>query len=98
MGKYNELKYLKKTKARVNHQCNQCGVIIIIGDYYYRETEEDRFLQSLHAKGFCTKCYTQFGASLLKKGKGKRGILQNGKGRSANFNLGKFQSEKRSEE
>jgi hypothetical protein len=44
MGKYDELKYLKKTKARVNHHCNQCGVTIVAGDYYYRETEEDRFL------------------------------------------------------
>ena len=79
MGKYDELKYLKKTKARVNHQCNQCEVTIVAGDYYYRETEEDRFLQSLHARSFCTRCYEQFGTSMLKKGKDKRRIVENGK-------------------
>jgi len=54
-------------------------VTIVAGEYYYKETEADIFLQSLHARSFCTKCYEQFEASLLKKNKGKRGILQNGK-------------------
>lgn len=66
MGKYNQLKYLKKTRARVNHQCSYCGGTILAGEYYYREAIRDKFLQSLHAKSFCPKCYEQHGEALLK--------------------------------
>ena len=65
MGKYNQLKYLKKTKAIVNHQCNHCEEIILTGDYYYKEALKDAFLQLLNARSFCVKCYEQFGESLL---------------------------------
>jgi len=80
MGSLDQLKYLRKIKARANHQCSQCGEIILIGEYYYRETIEDRFLHSLHARSFCTKCYTQSGNSLLTtKSKEKRETTQNEK-------------------
>lgn len=69
-GKY--AKFLKKTKARVVHQCNCCGEFIPAGEYYYRETLSDQFLQSLHARTFCAKCYEKFGDKLLiSKGKSK---------------------------
>ena len=64
MSKYK--KYLKKVKGRVTHQCFACGNIIV-GDYYYRETDEDQFLQTLHAKSFCEDCYNKYGDKLLDK-------------------------------
>ena len=57
MSKYNHLKFLKKTKARVEHQCNQCGSIIPKDEFYYAEELKDKFLHSLHRKKFCNKCY-----------------------------------------
>ena len=59
MGKYNQLKYLKKTKARVTHECSHCEETILAGDYYYKEALRDAFLQSLNARSFCVKCYGQ---------------------------------------
>lgn len=58
--------YLKKVKGRVSHQCFVCGDTIV-SDYYYRETNENIFLQTLHAKSFCEKCYSEFGDKLLDK-------------------------------
>lgn len=55
-------KCLKKAKGRVTHQCFACGNIV--GDYY-RETDKDRFLQTLHAKSFCEDCYNKYGDELL---------------------------------
>jgi hypothetical protein len=57
MGKYDNLKVLKKTKARVNHTCSFCGRIIQAGDYYYAEDIKDKFLHSLHRKKYCYLCY-----------------------------------------
>jgi len=59
MGKYNQLKYLKKTKARVTHECSHCEETILAGDYYYKEALKDAFLQSLNARSFYVKCYEQ---------------------------------------
>jgi uncharacterized protein with PIN domain len=66
MGKYNPLKYLKKTKARTTHQCNYCGSIISPQEYYFRETMQNKFLQSLHARIFCSNCYEKYGENLVK--------------------------------
>jgi hypothetical protein len=78
MGKYNQLKNLKKTKARVTHECSRCEETILAGDYYYKEALKDAFLQSLNARSFCVKCYEQFGESLLTI-KSKRKLIQNKK-------------------
>jgi hypothetical protein len=78
MGKYNQLKYLKKTKARVTHECSHCEETILAGDYYYKEALKDAFLQSLNARSFCVKCYEQSGESLLTI-KSKRKSIQNKK-------------------
>jgi hypothetical protein len=67
MGKYDQLKFLKKTKARVNHSCSLCGHEIKSGKIYYAETVKDRFLQSLHAKKYCEACYEKNGDSLIRK-------------------------------
>ncbi len=58
-------KVLRKTRARVNHKCAYCGENIHLGEYHYKETLNDRFLQSLRTRDFCTNCYEQFGESLL---------------------------------
>jgi len=59
MSKYDALKYLKKTKARVSHTCSRCGKEIEPNSVYYIEAIQDRFLQRLHAKKFCANCYEQ---------------------------------------
>lgn len=66
MSKYEELKYLKPTKARVAHACSNCNGAINKGDTYYSEKLRDTFLHSLHEKKFCTGCYEKFGIALLK--------------------------------
>jgi hypothetical protein len=82
-GKYSKI--LKKTKARVDHQCGCCGEAISAGEYYYKETVEDRFLQSLHARSFCVKCYEKYGETLLTN-KSRRKETQNKKSkRLSNF-------------
>jgi hypothetical protein len=65
LGKYGDLRYLKKTKARTWHQCSLCSVNIDAGEYYYLETIENRFLHSLHAKRYCSQCYNKYGDRLL---------------------------------
>lgn len=66
MSKFEELKYLKPTKARVSHLCNNCHNTINIGDTYYSEKLRDRFLHTLHEKKFCSECYNKSGNHLLK--------------------------------
>jgi len=66
MGKYNQFKYLKKTKARTEHQCASCSRIISAGEYYYKEAMRDRLLQVINAKCFCSNCYEKSGNELLK--------------------------------
>jgi len=83
MSKYDQLKYLKKTKARVVHQCGYCGEIIPAGEYYYREALNDKFLQFLHARSFCVKCYGQFGEALLTN-KSKRKEIKNKESKKLN--------------
>lgn len=66
MGKYDNLKVLKKTKARVAHVCSKCGADISKGDQYYREDIQDRFLHSLNARQYCFPCFEKDGDALLK--------------------------------
>jgi len=65
MRKYDHLKILKKTKARVHHICVKCGNKIEPGEIYYREYINDRFLHILHAKKYCSSCYEKYGEQLL---------------------------------
>jgi protein-arginine kinase activator protein McsA len=77
LGKYDQNKYLKKTKARVSHQCDLCNSTIESTDFYYAETQNDKFLHFLHAKCFCSKCYEKFGDRLLSiKRKRKESALE----------------------
>lgn len=72
LGKYDQTRYLKKTKARTIHQCDMCNAKIELGEHYYAETQKDRFLHSLHAECFCSKCYEKYGDELLSIEKKKR--------------------------
>jgi len=65
MSKYNNLKFLKWTEACVEHQCNRCGQIISIGEFYYAEKIKDKFLHAPYMKKFCVTCYQKFGDDLL---------------------------------
>ena len=64
-SKYDSLKFLKRTKARVVHRCDKCGKLINPGEFYYAETLKDKFLHTLHNKKFCESCYKKYGDSLL---------------------------------
>jgi hypothetical protein len=57
MSKFDNLKYFKRTKARVIHICIDCNSVIEIGEYYYSETIKDKFLNSLHRKKLCAHCF-----------------------------------------
>jgi len=63
MGKYNNIKYFKETKARTDHICSNCDEQINTGDIYYPEEIKDRFLHSLHRKKLCKKCYQKINTS-----------------------------------
>jgi len=65
IGKYDNLKTLKKTKARIQHVCYKCGKEISVGEIYYREHIRDKFLHSLHSKKYCSFCYEKYGNQLL---------------------------------
>jgi hypothetical protein len=58
MSKLDDLKILKRIKARTNHLCSKCGAVVNVNDFYYTEALKDKFLQSLHRKKYCEKCYT----------------------------------------
>ncbi len=66
MSKYDSLKVLKRTNARVNHFCSLCGQGISKGELYFREHIADKFLHSLHARKFCVTCFEKHGERLLK--------------------------------
>jgi len=65
MGKYDHLKFLKRTKARAGHECSKCGKGMEAGTFYYAEKLRDRFLNILYSKKFCSECYEKFGEKLL---------------------------------
>lgn len=66
------MKILKKTKARSYHVCHKCGKEISLGEIYYRECVENRFLGTLHGRKYCSSCYEEYGNELLKTKKSKR--------------------------
>jgi hypothetical protein len=62
MSKYNALKILKKTKARIGHRCQNCGSIITIRKFYYSLQLNERVnCPGFHRKEFCEDCYHKFG-------------------------------------
>lgn len=57
MGKYDNIKYFKETKARAINICSNCGAQINPGEIYYPEEMGNKFLHSLHRKKLCKNCY-----------------------------------------
>lgn len=56
MSKYNSIKFLKETKARISHICNGCGEEIKSGEIYYPESIGRINAPGIKLKKFCYKC------------------------------------------
>ncbi len=66
MSKYDDLKFLKETKARNFRICDRCAQIIESGQIYYKESVGRVNVPGLTLRGFCVKCYQEHGEGLLK--------------------------------
>lgn len=67
MSKYDTLKILKRTKARVEHQCQNCGCLIDVGEFYYSLELSGRVhFPGFQRRAFCKDCYGKHGEELLK--------------------------------
>jgi len=60
VSKYNRLKFLKETKARVLHFCDNCDQEIKKGEIYYRESIGMVNAPSIKLREFCKKCYEKY--------------------------------------
>jgi len=56
MSKYNSLKFLKETKARISHICDGCGEEIKKSEIYYPESIGRVNAPGIKLKKFCYKC------------------------------------------
>jgi len=56
MSKYDSLKFLKETKARIVHVCEKCGKEIKKGEVYYSESIGRVNAPGIKLKKFCYKC------------------------------------------
>jgi len=65
MSKYNKIKFLKETKARISHTCYNCGNEINKGEIYYHESIGKVNAPGIKLKKFCKKCYGEKGEKLL---------------------------------
>ena len=69
MGKYDSLKFLKRTKARVEHVCSNFGCLINKGGFYYSLELSGRVHSpSFKRKAFCENCYKDHGEKLMVSG------------------------------
>ncbi len=65
MSKYDSLKFLKKTKARISHACDNCRVEIKKGEIYYPESIGRVNAPRIKLRKFCKKCYEKHEGKLL---------------------------------
>ena len=65
MSKYDNLKFLKETKARNFRVCDKCGQIIESGQIYQKESVGRVNAPGLKLRGFCVKCYQEYGDKLI---------------------------------
>jgi hypothetical protein len=65
MSKYNSIKYLKKTKARISHICECCNEEIKKGEIYYPESVGRINAPGVKLRKFCMNCYKKYGDKLL---------------------------------
>lgn len=66
MSKYESMKFLKATKARTSHMCEVCNQKIGRGEIYYKESIEKVNTLGMKLRGFCQKCYQEYGHNLGK--------------------------------
>ena len=66
MSKYDSVKFLKETKARISRRCDRCNGDIAKGNAYYKESVGRINTIGMTLKGFCAKCHAELGTSLLK--------------------------------
>ena len=65
MSKYNSIKFLKKTKARISHICEYCNQEIKKGEIYYPESIGRINALGVKLRKYCIKCYEKYGDKLL---------------------------------
>jgi len=65
MSKYDALKFLKATKARIPHVCESCNQEINKGEIYYPESIGRVNAPGIKLRKFCRKCYEKRGEELL---------------------------------
>jgi hypothetical protein len=65
VSKYNSLKFLKETKARVLHFCDNCDQEIQKGEIYYRESIGMVNAPGIKLKKYCNNCNEKHGDKLL---------------------------------
>jgi hypothetical protein len=65
MSKYNNIKFLKETKARISHTCDNCGYEIEKGELYYPESIGRVNAPGIKLRKFCKNCYEKHGEKLL---------------------------------
>jgi hypothetical protein len=65
MSKYEALKFLKETKARIPHVCDRCGEEIEKGETYYPESTGRVKALGIRLRKFCKECYQTRGEKLL---------------------------------
>ena len=66
MSKYDALKFLKQTKARIPDTCESCGEEIQKGEIYYAESIGKVNAPGVRLRKFCRNCYEKQGEQLLR--------------------------------
>lgn len=59
MNKYDNLKFLKDTKARKPRTCDNCGHNIKKGTIYYKESIGKINAPGIILRGFCETCHVE---------------------------------------
>ena len=64
-SKYDKIKVLKEVKARITHECDNCGKIIQPTEKYRKEDlGRVHAPHSIKLRSFCTECYAKYGNAL----------------------------------
>jgi hypothetical protein len=61
MSKYDALKFLKETRARIAHACDSCRAEIEKGEIYYCESIGKVNAPHIRLRKFCRNCFEKEG-------------------------------------